>query len=487
VLAASALLLASLVAPDSAQAICAGPAGPDGDPLQGCYDPPPPPPPPPPGTPDYAPYGWHGDITPDGYVRGWACDPNDFNYPIFVHFYFNGVYAGQDQAEDWWNEGVAGACGGNPWHGYRFRIPDAYRNGLTYQIASYAINICGSSCYQGNTQQQGDGAYFNIAPPAPVYTSLPCDGNPGVYLYRDANYSGGCSRFASNQNNATTWSIGDNTVSSVKIVGNYTAELYQHPDYAGPWSEFVENSAGPTGWEVGNDTVSSVRVVPVPADLYCEYNNTCAGTDAFTLQEDSAYTPFESSNIISAYGYSLSSCPAAYDKEIDPVGIVFYGSATGARTMNHIRYHTGWPIKPTLHQNFSSWGVCGKTYDEAASGRWYHSRYHVRVRKTARRTSLVGTTTLSTPHHEDYLKGRSIHPFCTHPVDKGGVGPNGGGLMSGFTQGRDELFSRMVSSSHHNNTAWVQWGNTREFRQCDGDYAGGDGWVVYVLVPNWSH
>ena len=135
--------------------------------LTDTYCPPPPPPPPPPGTPDYAPYGWHGDITPDGYIRGWACDPNDFNYPIDVHFYANNgrgthVYMGSDQAWDWWNEGVAGVCGGNPWHGYYFRIPDWIRNGETWQVYSYAINICGSSCYQGNPQQSGDGALFSF-------------------------------------------------------------------------------------------------------------------------------------------------------------------------------------------------------------------------------------------------------------------------------------------------------------------------------------
>jgi hypothetical protein len=174
VLAVSALLLAGVVAPDSAQAICVGPSGPDGNPLQGCYDPPPPPPPPPPGTPDHAAYGWHGEITSDGYARGWACDPNDFNYPIFVHFYANDgngnhIYIGQTQAGGWWNEGVAGACGGNPWHGYSFRIPDSVRNGIGYHLYAYAINICGSSCYQGNPQQQGTPVLFGYGVPAGWY------------------------------------------------------------------------------------------------------------------------------------------------------------------------------------------------------------------------------------------------------------------------------------------------------------------------------
>jgi hypothetical protein len=138
--------------------------------------PPPPPPPPPPDTPDHQAYGWHGEITESGVVRGWACDPNDFNYPIHVHFYAdNGRgwhgYIGQTQAGGWWNWGVADACGGNPWHGYEFRIPDWIRNGEGYQLYSYAINICGSSCYQGNPRQYGDGAIFGFGVPADLETS----------------------------------------------------------------------------------------------------------------------------------------------------------------------------------------------------------------------------------------------------------------------------------------------------------------------------
>jgi hypothetical protein len=153
-----------------------------GDPT--CF-PPPPPPPPPPGTPDYAAYGWHGEITPNGYIRGWACDPNDFNYPLQMHFYANNgrgthVFMGSATAWDWWNEGVAGACGGNPWHGYYFYIPDWIRNGEGWQVYSYAINVCGTYCEQGNPQQFGDGAVFGFGTP-PGYYDDAVGGNPASY------------------------------------------------------------------------------------------------------------------------------------------------------------------------------------------------------------------------------------------------------------------------------------------------------------------
>jgi hypothetical protein len=170
----------------------AAPSGQDGGDIcagkDQCWDPPPPPPPPPPNTPDYAAYGWHGDITPDGHIRGWACDPNDFNYPIFIHFYAdNGRgwhgYIGQTQAGGWWNEGVAQACGGNPWHGYTFRIPDWIRNGEGYQVYSYAINICGSACEQGNPRQSGDGAIFGFGTPADLNSA------PHIDLSGNSDYS----------------------------------------------------------------------------------------------------------------------------------------------------------------------------------------------------------------------------------------------------------------------------------------------------------
>jgi hypothetical protein len=65
--------------------------------------------------------------------------------------------------------------------------------------------------------------------------------------------------------------------------------------------------------------------------------------------------------------------------------------------------------------------------------------------------------------------------------------PNGGGLASGFSWGRDELVSKMGRSSHHVHADWVQWPNTREFKQSDDDWAGADGWTVYIPIPHSSH
>ena len=52
-------------------------------------------------------------------------------------------------------------------------------------------------------------------------------------------------------------------------------------------------------------------------------------------------------------------------------------------------------------------------------------------------------------------------------------------------QGRDELASRFAAAGHR--TRWVWWGNTQSFKQCDGDFAGSDGWTVFVDLHQLNH
>ena len=182
-----------------------------------------------------------------------------------------------------------------------------------------------------------------------------------------------------------------------------------------------------------------------------------------------------------------------HERERDPVTVVFYGYAKASRALNHVQAHTGWSVRPTPRQSFETWGNCGKTYGELASGRFWEDRFHVRVRKASRRYGTWGTTALATPHHEDYIwwnpgfQSPQDKIKCIHAVDKGGVGPNGGGLYSGFMRGRDELVNRMTTSAHHRPVYMAYWQNTREFKQCDQDWAGSDGYVAWVKIPNSSH
>ena len=130
------------------------------------------------------------------------------------------------------------------------------------------------------------------------------------------------------------------------------------------------------------------------------------------------------------YPYTLTACPASYEHQVDPVTDVFYGAATGARVLNHIRFHTGWTDAGGSTQYFSSEGVCGAMYGQLASGSVLQSRFHIRIRRTYDDDPVWGITARGDAHHEDFVW------YCGHAVDKGGVST---GLASGFDQGRRAL------------------------------------------------
>ncbi|MGH3043053.1 MAG: hypothetical protein ACRDNG_15195 [Gaiellaceae bacterium] len=96
---------------------------------------------------------------------------------------------------------------------------------------------------------------------------------------------------------------------------------------------------------------------------------------------------------------------------------------------------------------------------------------------------MWGTTTVGTPHHEDWVSTCNFGAGG-HAVDKGGV-DKGEGLRSGFDQGRD-LMSSMGGSGHYPGGS-SNWGNTQEFKQCDGDWAGSHGTVWWIHIPNSYH
>jgi hypothetical protein len=176
------------------------------------------------------------------------------------------------------------------------------------------------------------------------------------------------------------------------------------------------------------------------------------------------------------YPYTLTACPASYEHQVDPVTDVFYGAATGARVLNHIRFHTGWTDAGGSTQYFSSEGVCGAMYGQLASGSVLQSRFHIRIRRTYDDDPVWGMTARGDAHHEDFVW------YCGHAVDKGGVST---GLASGFDQGRRALYDAF--SGAHTYGGATYWGNTREFKQCDGDHAGSNGYVDWWRIPAWSH
>ena len=170
--------------------------------------------------------------------------------------------------------------------------------------------------------------------------------------------------------------------------------------------------------------------------------------------------------------YTHRSCPAVAESQVDPVNVVFHEWGTWGRAASQIESHAGWTATSGSPQFFADHGGCHEVHAQRASGEG--TRFHVRLRGQHADASLRWVA-VGAAHHEDVV----VFPPCGHAVDSNG--PEG----SGFDQGRDELERRFLAAGHSTRRAW--WGNTRSFKQCDGDYAASDGWVVYVRLHQVSH
>ena len=167
------------------------------------------------------------------------------------------------------------------------------------------------------------------------------------------------------------------------------------------------------------------------------------------------------------------SCPASGTTRSDPVNVVFHGWGTWGRAASQVEAHAGWSSTSGTTQHFVDHGACAGQHVQRASGEG--SRFHVRVRGQHRDPGL-GWGAFGAAHHEDLV----LFPVpCGHAVDSNGPGG------SGFDRGRDELEARFAAAGHLTSRDW--WGNTQSFKQCDGDYAGSDGWVVLVPLHQVSH
>jgi hypothetical protein len=92
---------------------------------------------------------------------------------------------------------------------------------------------------------------------------------------------------------------------------------------------------------------------------------------------------------------------------------------------------------------------------------------------------------IQTGENGGYLRGdvsrRRRGVRALRPVGADANGPSG----SGFDQGRNSLKLSFVNAGHTWYPAW--WGNTQNFQQCDGDYAGSDGYTYYIHLHQVNH
>ena len=171
--------------------------------------------------------------------------------------------------------------------------------------------------------------------------------------------------------------------------------------------------------------------------------------------------------------YTHKACPASAAYRLDPINVVFTTWGTWGRGESQVESHAGWSAASGSAQSFTDHGGCVPMHTQRASG--HGSRFHIRLRGQHADATL-GWTAAAAAHHEDLV----LFPLaCGHAVDANG--PAG----SGFDQGRDELLTRFTNAGHSSYRVW--WGNTQSFKQCDGDYAGSDGWTVFIQLHQVSH
>ena len=169
--------------------------------------------------------------------------------------------------------------------------------------------------------------------------------------------------------------------------------------------------------------------------------------------------------------YTHSSCAGTSASRVDPINFVYWDWGTIGRVVSQTETHAGWMSSSGSGQYFFSHGDCYFMADQRASGGTLSSRFHVRYHPIHWDASL-GWTTIGDAHHEDLT-------YCGHAVD------SNGDQGSGFDQGRRQLRIQLENGGHGWRSEW--WGNTQNFQQCDGDYAGSDGYTVFSRAHQTNH
>jgi hypothetical protein len=164
------------------------------------------------------------------------------------------------------------------------------------------------------------------------------------------------------------------------------------------------------------------------------------------------------------YTHDGSSCDGDQD-QVDPINFAFKGSHAGVNgSVNNIQWHAGWTDSGGSTQSLNV-HISGNNYachvmdTQRASAGTTSSRFHIRLWRVPANTSP--DLTVGDAHHEDFVW------YCGHAVDSNGS--NG----SGFDQGRRALHDAFDHTNHDQRVDY--WGNTQNFKQCDGDWAGSNG------------
>ncbi|MGH8546523.1 MAG: hypothetical protein ACREX3_23490 [Gammaproteobacteria bacterium] len=177
------------------------------------------------------------------------------------------------------------------------------------------------------------------------------------------------------------------------------------------------------------------------------------------------------------YSHSDSACTSSSNR-VDPVMNVFYNNATDSNVGTHIQHHTGWQNQSgslqwyKIHANPT---VCGRNASSAqrASACGSCDRVHIRFKRTYHGDATWGTTSLGTPHNEDWKTGGGCFPGKHAVYDP-----------YGFQDGRTLIYNNLVAAGGHTFAGSANWGNTALMPQCDGNSVNSlDGKVDYIRMP----
>jgi hypothetical protein len=187
-------------------------------------------------------------------------------------------------------------------------------------------------------------------------------------------------------------------------------------------------------------------------------------------------------------------------KTIDPIGVIFHGSAATIRYLGgnkgDIHYHTGWGEHSGEHNaRYITYGVCKLNDDQVSQHFGFpHSRYHIRLWRTAQDYAPGKHAVAGTPHHENWVWWTENHgcgsgnPFDAkpgdHAIDPGAV-DRGKGYQkefgpSGYDKARSYL-ARRFDTKHHK-IEHAHWHNSQSHKSCEGYWVGSNGTVDIISV-----
>lgn len=180
----------------------------------------------------------------------------------------------------------------------------------------------------------------------------------------------------------------------------------------------------------------------------------------------------------------------------DPVTVVLWGSLRSPDyTESLIKHVANWRYSafdsPSYfwdHRECVENNLSGATKRTTCRG---CNRWHTRGRLQSHDND-VGRWAVMTPHRDvwqdEYRDSRGrlrCHgisiPALPDPQGKHYV-HRSTGRGSGFDRGRERFASDIAGSSAIRRTSRVEWGNTVTTKQCNGQLAGSNGYVVYVKV-----